>query len=360
MNSTEPAWLVPIKEAARLRARAQGVAQVHAAREESHPHLQIANPSSSILSSAATSGHADTPSPFPRSNPLDTMHESRLELGHDIELDEEASDATGTVILKAAPARPTLDGLPSSSDAPEASTDIQLSLETLEKGAAAAIYFEQLYHGILKRPRGRDERHLQLEKALTALSAHEQEHARAAWLAAETEYLRDLRSRVHVGSFAKLKCIGHGAFGVVNLVQERHSGELFAMKQLRKADMLRKGQEGHVRAERDFMSQAASGTRHIVRLAYSFQDVDHLYLVMEWMGGGDMLNMLIEKDVFDEGFARFYVAEMILAIEETREYLSNSTCLDVAQCDALQTISALSTETSSPTTFCSTATAISN
>lgn len=66
------------------------------------------------------------------------------------------------------------------------------------------------------------------------------------------------------------------------------------------------------------MSQAAFSTRWIVRLAYSFQDVDHLYLVMDWMGGGDLLNLLIDRDVFPEKFARFYVAEMILAIEETR------------------------------------------
>lgn len=66
------------------------------------------------------------------------------------------------------------------------------------------------------------------------------------------------------------------AFGVVTLVKEKNSGQLYAMKQLRKADMLRKGQEGHVRAERDFMTQASETARWIVRLAYSFQDVDHL------------------------------------------------------------------------------------
>ena len=54
--------------------------------------------------------------------------------------------------------------------------------------------------------------------------------------------------------------------------------------QLRKADMLRKGQEGHVRAERDILKSAAlvhrpGGAEWIVRLYYSFQDRDHLYLV---------------------------------------------------------------------------------
>lgn len=53
--------------------------------------------------------------------------------------------------------------------------------------------------------------------------------------------------------------------------------------------MLRKGQEGHVRAERDLLATASTSTRWTVRLAYSFQDVDHLYLVMNFMSGGGEL-----------------------------------------------------------------------
>lgn len=104
--------------------------------------------------------------------------------------------------------------------------------------------------------------------------------------------------------------------------------------------MLRKGQEGHVRAERDVLKNASlvnppGGAEWIVRLFYSFQDRDHLYLVssrcffchgeslsislisragfyqvLEYMGGGDLLNLLIERDVFEENFARFYAAEV--------------------------------------------------
>jgi protein-serine/threonine kinase len=95
-----------------------------------------------------------------------------------------------------------------------------------------------------------------------------------------------------------------GAFGVVSLVRERITGKLYAMKQvrvfriwwyitfdrlcmfmqLRKTDMLRKGQEGHVRAERDVLKSASlvsspGGAEWIVRLHYSFQDRDNLYLV---------------------------------------------------------------------------------
>lgn len=93
------------------------------------------------------------------------------------------------------------------------------------------------------------------------------------------------------------------------------------MKQMRKADMLRKGQEGHLLAERDLLASAASTTRWIVKLAYSFQDVDHLYLVMSYMPGGDLLTLLIQRDTFPENMARFYAAEMVLAIQETHQTL---------------------------------------
>ena len=204
--------------------------------------------------------------------------------------------------------------------AANAGAALRPSLTTVEKSVAAKIFFENLYYGILKKPRDRDTRKAGLERELASLRIPEssKDAIRAAWATNESEYLRDLRSRVTVNSFARLKTIGHGAFGVVALIRERGTGELFAMKQLRKADMLRKGQEGHVRAERDLMTSASASTnaKWIVKLVYSFQDVDHLYLIMEFMGGGDLLNLLIEKDIFAEDFARFYVAEMILAIHE--------------------------------------------
>ncbi|KAH8915418.1 kinase-like protein [Atractiella rhizophila] len=192
------------------------------------------------------------------------------------------------------------------------------SLTTVEKSVATKVYLENHYYGILKRPRDRDQRRMMLEEELgrLGLPESEKENVRRAWALSETEHLRDMRKRVSNNSFTTLKVIGHGAFGVVTLVREKPTGELYAMKQLRKADMLRKGQEGHVRAERDLMTAASTTSRWIVRLVYSFQDVDHLYLVMEFMGGGDLLNLLIERDIFDEKFAHFYVAEMVLAVQE--------------------------------------------
>lgn len=158
------------------------------------------------------------------------------------------------------------------------------SLETVEKSVAAKIFFENLYYGILKKPASRETRRVGLEQELLLLRISEdsKEAIRQAWSTRETEHLRSARARVGANAFVRLKNIGHGAFGVVSLVREKNTGELYAMKRLKKADMLRKGQEGHIRAERDLMTAAASAggsRRWIVNLIYSFQDVEHLYLV---------------------------------------------------------------------------------
>jgi protein-serine/threonine kinase len=160
------------------------------------------------------------------------------------------------------------------------------SLSTLEKAVSARIYFENLYFPLLRQQPSREQRRLAMERDMEQLGMSEAQCAvvRERWRKNETEYLRERRARVDVTSFVKLKTIGHGAFGVVSLVKEKGTGQLYAMKQLRKTDMLRKGQEGHVRAERDVLKGAAlvgnpNGAEWIVRLFYSFQDRDHLYLV---------------------------------------------------------------------------------
>lgn len=90
------------------------------------------------------------------------------------------------------------------------------------------------------------------------------------------------------------------------------------MKVIRKSDMLRNSQEGHLRAERDFLV-AAQHSRWAVPLIASFQDHNNLYLVMEYMMGGDFLGLLLREDVLDEMIAKWYIAEMILCVEETHK-----------------------------------------
>ncbi|VDM18222.1 unnamed protein product, partial [Wuchereria bancrofti] len=74
-----------------------------------------------------------------------------------------------------------------------------------------------------------------------------------------------------------------------------------------------KQQAAHVKAERDILAEADSNW--IVKLYYSFQDEQSLYLIMEYVPGGDMMQLLINKGLFEEKLARFYIAELTCAIE---------------------------------------------
>ncbi|ORY89478.1 kinase-like domain-containing protein, partial [Leucosporidium creatinivorum] len=304
-----PNWAAPIKEAARARVRARGIAEVQAHRDDeaTSPVLQVTNGMSTISSSTVGAVEDEAQRMF---KPLPTSVESPPPASPSSDRTITATDGHGALSEQT----DSPFGLPH---------NFVPSLTTIEKAVSTKIFFETKYHEILRKPRSRDQRKALLEAELSRLQMTDQQRntVRAAWALSETEYLREVRSKVGVGSFVKLKTIGHGAFGVVSLVKERGTGELYAMKQLRKADMLRKGQEGHVRAERDLLATASTSTRWTVRLAYSFQDVDHLYLVMTFMSGGDLLTLLIDRDTFPEEMARFYIAEMVLAISETHRVL---------------------------------------
>jgi serine/threonine kinase 38 len=101
--------------------------------------------------------------------------------------------------------------------------------------------------------------------------------------------------------------------GEVRLVKHKATGEIFAMKKLKKSEMVRRGQVDHVRAERNLLAQVNSQT--VVTLYYSFQDEQFLYLVMEYLPGGDVMTLLIRRDTLTEEETRFYLAQTVAALE---------------------------------------------
>ncbi|KAE8817533.1 protein kinase [Hordeum vulgare] len=90
------------------------------------------------------------------------------------------------------------------------------------------------------------------------------------------------------------------------------------MKKLKKSEMLRRGQVEHVKAERNLLAEVDSA--YIVKLYYSFQDDEFLYLIMEYLPGGDMMTLLMRKDTLTEDEAKFYIAETVLAIESIHKH----------------------------------------
>eukprot|EP01135_Chromosphaera_perkinsii_P003648 Nk52_evm27s250 gene=Nk52_evmTU27s250 len=118
---------------------------------------------------------------------------------------------------------------------------------------------------------------------------------------------------VGIQDFEILKPISRGAFGKVYLAKRKNSEDLFAIKVIKKADMVRKNMVDQVITERNAMALAKN--TFIVRLFYSFQSKEHLYLVMEYMIGGDLGSLLQVFGYFDEDMARMYAAQIVLALE---------------------------------------------
>ena len=129
----------------------------------------------------------------------------------------------------------------------------------------------------------------------------------------ESNKYRKLREKQSIRDYISLAIIGRGAFGEVHVCREKKTGQIVAVKKIRKDVLKIKNQVIHVRNEQLFMSKVKSPW--IVELKASFQEDDFLYLVMEYLPGGDFMNLLIKKDILTEDEARFYTAELILAIE---------------------------------------------
>lgn len=191
---------------------------------------------------------------------------------------------------------------------------------TKQRVAAAKQYIENHYKEQMKNLHERRERRDALEKKLAdaEVSEEEQNSILKHLEQKETEYMRMQRHKMGVDDFELLTMIGKGAFGEVRICRERTTGNVYAMKKLKKSEMLRRGQVEHVRAERNLLAEVDSNC--IVKLYYSFQDNDFLYLIMEYLPGGDMMTLLMRKDTLTEDEARFYVGETVLAIESIHRH----------------------------------------
>ena len=113
--------------------------------------------------------------------------------------------------------------------------------------------------------------------------------------------------------FDRLKLIGKGSFGEVFLVKLKSNEKIYAMKILDKEKIKLYDQEEHTKSERDLMVKI--NCPFIVDIKYAFQDKQYLYMVTEFMQGGEMFFHLFKEKRFKNEKAKFYIVEIILAIE---------------------------------------------
>ncbi|XP_035826923.1 serine/threonine-protein kinase MRCK alpha isoform X4 [Aplysia californica] len=126
------------------------------------------------------------------------------------------------------------------------------------------------------------------------------------------------QKRLQRDDFETLKIIGRGAFGEVAVVKEKSSENVYAMKILNKWEMLKRAETACFKEERDVL--VYGDRRWITNLHYAFQDDNYLYLVMDYYCGGDLLTLLSKfEDRLPEDMCKFYIAEMVLAINSLHE-----------------------------------------
>ncbi|XP_071504497.1 serine/threonine-protein kinase greatwall-like [Diadema antillarum] len=116
-----------------------------------------------------------------------------------------------------------------------------------------------------------------------------------------------------IEEFTMIKPISRGAFGKVYLAQRVGRDKLYAIKAMKKSEMVNKNMADQVTTERDAL--ALSKSPFIVHLYYSIQTAQYIYLVMEYLIGGDVKSLLHVCGYFDENTALIYTAEVVLALE---------------------------------------------
>ncbi len=113
--------------------------------------------------------------------------------------------------------------------------------------------------------------------------------------------------------FEPLKLLGTGSFGRVLLVRYKNNNKLYAMKILSKTQIKLKKQEEHTITERNLMVRL--NCPFVVNIKFAFQDESRLYIVTDFMQGGDMFYHLHSQNKFPEKKAKFYLIEIILGLE---------------------------------------------
>ena len=117
-----------------------------------------------------------------------------------------------------------------------------------------------------------------------------------------------------IKDFEIIKPISKGAFGSVYLSKKKSTGDYFAIKVLRKADMIAKNQVTNVKAERAIMMWQGESD-FVAKLYWTFSSKDYLFLVMEYLNGGDCAALVKVLGGLPEDWAKKYMAEVVLGIE---------------------------------------------
>lgn len=125
--------------------------------------------------------------------------------------------------------------------------------------------------------------------------------------------VRVTKGKYTLNDFAIQRTLGTGSFGRVHLVQSKHNQRFYAVKVLKKAQVVKMKQVEHTNDERRMLQQV----KHpfLITLWGTFQDSKNLYMVMDFVEGGELFSLLRKSQRFPNPVAKFYAAEVTLALD---------------------------------------------
>lgn len=192
--------------------------------------------------------------------------------------------------------------------------------EMEERANRAKELLSQRHRGLKSMQEAKHRRKMDLERHMIGLPETKKQELRRVLENEEIQIQKESRKKITTADFESLAVIGRGAFGEVRLVRRKgrkedpRTGQIFALKSMKKEMMVMKNQVHHVKAERDALAKADDSNRWLTVLHYSFFDETHLYMAMEFMPGGDLMSLLIKEDTFSEEVTKFFMADAAQAI----------------------------------------------
>ncbi|KII94457.1 hypothetical protein PLICRDRAFT_154146 [Plicaturopsis crispa FD-325 SS-3] len=190
------------------------------------------------------------------------------------------------------------------------------SPEVKRKATVAQLYFLDYYFQTLGYLANRKERRAKFDADTSTRGLTSAEYTKEfkSYCGRERVVLRRRRTKLRVDQFHIIAQVGQGGYGEVFLARKQETGEVCALKKMKKRTLFKMDEVRHVLVERDILT--ATKTDWLVRLLYAFQDAQHVYLAMEYVPGGDFRTLLNNSGVLKEEHARFYISEMFAAVNE--------------------------------------------
>ncbi|KAI8671503.1 CAMP-dependent protein kinase type 1 [Fusarium keratoplasticum] len=187
------------------------------------------------------------------------------------------------------------------------------SAQTVSPGTDPAVLHQQQQQAMPQPTMQPQQQQAQPQQQQQQQAQPQQHQANHQQQPSNGSQMRVTKGKYSLGDFDILRTLGTGSFGRVHLVQSKHNQRFYAVKVLKKAQVVKMKQVEHTNDERRMLADV----KHpfLITLWGTFQDIKNLYMVMDFVEGGELFSLLRKSGRFPNPVAKFYAAEVTLALE---------------------------------------------